>query len=122
MKSSFLILAAATLLGLAAQTVDFPFDASGQRMPAGKYEVREAGPRQSLRIVEIYSCRSFYVVGATTRSTAKTLLNFNRYGDTFVLTSITTNGTVLTVSRSRKAQEIALATGPTQTFAIALGE
>ena len=35
MKTTFLILAAATLSGLAAESVSFPFEVNGKQMPAG---------------------------------------------------------------------------------------
>ena len=117
MKTTFLALAAATLFGLAAESVNFPFEVNGKQMPAGKYVVRDAGPRHALCISEAASGRSFYVVGTPASAAARTLLNFNRYGDAYVLTSVSNNGTVFNVPKSGRAMEAA-----TQTIAVAVTE
>ena len=115
MKTTFLILAAATLSGLAAESVNFPFEVSGKQMPAGKYVVRDAGPSHALRISEEKTGHGFFVVGPTAKGTAKTMLNFNRYGDAYVLTSVTNNGAVLNLPNSRRTTESA-----TETIAVAV--
>ncbi len=117
MKTTFLILAAATLFGLAAESVNFPFEVNGKQMPAGKYLVHDAGTRHALRISEAKTGHSFFVVGTTANSAAKTILNFNRYGDAYVLTSVTNNGAVLTVPNSRRTIETA-----TETVTVAVTE
>ena len=122
MKTTLLIFAAATLSALAAETVAFPFQVHGKKMPAGKYEVRNAGPLYSLRIVETGTGKSFYVTNASAKVGAKTMLNFKRYGDRFILASVTNNGADIKVPMSRSAAEIAMSTVPTATLAVTLSE
>ena len=121
MKTTFLILAAATLFGLAAESVPFPFDVNGKKMPAGKYEVRDAGTRHALRIVEASTGRTFFVIGGSA-NWAKTMLNFNRYGDAYVLTSVTNNGVLLTVPVSRRTSEVAMSEPATETISVKIAE
>ncbi len=122
MKTTFLILAAATLSGLAAESVGFPFQVSGKKMPAGKYEVREGGTRHALLIAEVATGRSFFVIGASAKSWAKTMLNFNRYGDKYVLTSVTNDGALYSVPTSRRTAEVAQSEPATENISIAIAE
>ena len=117
MKTTFLILAAATLSGLAAESVNFPFDVNGKQMPAGKYLVHDAGTRHALRISEAKTGHSFFVAGTTANSAAKTILSFSRYGDAYVLTSVINDGAVIPVPKSRRTVESA-----SETIAIAVTE
>lgn len=122
MKTTFLILAAATLFGLAAESVSFPFEVSGKKMPAGKYVVRDAGARHALRIADEATGHSFYVIGAAAESRAKTMLNFSRYGDKFVLTSVTNNGIEVAVPTSRRTAEVAQTEPATEKISITVAE
>jgi hypothetical protein len=91
-------------------------------MPAGKYEVRSAGSQHSLRIVETGTGKSFYVTSALAKVSAKTMLNFKRYGDRFILTSVSNNGGDIKVPMSAGAAELAMSTPPTATLAVTLSE
>ena len=81
-----------------------------------------AGPRHALRIADEATGRRFYVIGASAESRAETMLNFSRYGDIFVLTSVSNNGSLIAVPTSRRTSEVAQSEPPTENISITIAE
>ena len=119
MKLTFLILAAAASLGLAAQSgfprmtanVPFAFEMNGKQMPAGSYDLQYTSDRPYATVRHAATGRAFLFEVRKTSGVRldRSAFSFDRRADRYILTAVSdrVTGYSIVLPRGRAAREMA---------------
>jgi hypothetical protein len=124
MNTKMILIAAIAACGLSAQinvktirtAVPFAFDAKGQQMPAGKYEVIRNSEHGYLTLRNMETGKRIVMTAGVTGDNKdnSNALEFKRYGDTFFLSAVEfqSSGRKISVMTSRREKEMASTARP----------
>ena len=119
MKLTFLILAAAASLGLAAQSgfprmtanVPFAFEMNGKQMPAGSYDLQYTSDRPYATVRHAATGRAFLFEVRKTSGVRldRSAFSFERRADRYILTAVSdrVTGYSIELPRGRASREMA---------------
>ena len=120
MKLKAILIAAASVLGMSAQTasvdmeakVPFAFEVNGRTMPAGEYSLHSEAPKTYATVKHAATGRGFLFEVRKTSGVRmeRSVLVFDRRGDRFVLRAVADKqtGAAIDIPQSRGAGEAAV--------------